>query len=94
MPILDALTRGIPVVALDSTVNRELLSLTGSDGLFLVKEHSEMRAVVERLLVSRASGSAPADRGPGGTSPATTRARSRSCWRAIWTWSCFAEDGI
>jgi GT2 family glycosyltransferase/glycosyltransferase involved in cell wall biosynthesis len=50
MPVLDALARGIPVVALDSTVNRELQSLTGSDEVFLVQEHSEMRAIVARLL--------------------------------------------
>ena len=50
MPILDAVARGIPVVALDTAVNREVRSVAGGSGLFLVRDHGEMRPVVSRII--------------------------------------------
>ena len=50
LPILDAIGRGIPVVALDTAVNRELRQLTGDVLLTLVGDHREMRVAVSNLL--------------------------------------------
>jgi GT2 family glycosyltransferase len=50
MPIVDALARGIPVVALETAVNLELRSLFPSSQLFLVTEHREMRSVVSAII--------------------------------------------
>jgi hypothetical protein len=49
LPIIDAIARDIPVVALDNAVNREVRSLTGP-GLFLVQDHAEMREIVSGFL--------------------------------------------
>jgi GT2 family glycosyltransferase len=53
LPILDAVGRGIPVVALDMAVNRELRQLTGDALLTLVSDHRGMRAAVSNLLKAR-----------------------------------------
>jgi glycosyltransferase involved in cell wall biosynthesis len=50
LPILDAVARGRPVVALDMAVNRELRQLTGDALLTLVSDHREMRTAVANLL--------------------------------------------
>jgi glycosyltransferase involved in cell wall biosynthesis len=50
IPIVDAAARGIPVVALDTAVNREVRSVTGNSHFFLVRDHGEMRSVVSRIL--------------------------------------------
>lgn len=50
IPIVDAVARGIPVVALDSEVNQEVRSVTGDSHLFLVRDHGEMRSVVSRII--------------------------------------------
>ena len=52
IPILDAVARGIPVVALDSAVNREVRGMIGSHLLTLVGDHHEMRTAVSDLLKS------------------------------------------
>ena len=56
LPILDAVGRGIPVVALDMAVNRELRQLTGDALMTLVSDHREMRAAVSHLLKARPVG--------------------------------------
>jgi GT2 family glycosyltransferase len=50
IPIIDAVARGIPVVALDTAVNREVRHLIDSHLLYLAKDHAEMRATVEALI--------------------------------------------
>lgn len=50
MPIVDAIARGLRVVALDSAVNQEIRALTDSDYLVLVKDHTEMRSAVSNIL--------------------------------------------
>jgi GT2 family glycosyltransferase len=50
IPIVDAVARGIPVVALDTAVNREVRQLVGAHLLYLAKDHGEMRAIVEALI--------------------------------------------
>lgn len=50
IPIVDAVARGIPVVALDTAVNREVRQLVGSSHLHLVEDHGEMRAAVHALI--------------------------------------------
>ncbi|HEV3061185.1 MAG TPA: glycosyltransferase [Vicinamibacterales bacterium] len=52
IPIVDALARGIPVVALDNAVNREVQRITDSSRLFLVKDHGELRSVVSAIVGS------------------------------------------
>jgi hypothetical protein len=52
IPIVDALARGIPVVALDNAVNREVQRITDSSHLFLVRDHGELRAVVSAIVGS------------------------------------------
>jgi GT2 family glycosyltransferase len=49
MPIVDAVARRLPVVAMDSAVNRELQQQAGSS-LVLVQDYAEMRTVVAELL--------------------------------------------
>ena len=61
LPILDAIGRGIPVVALDTAVNREVRQLTGDALLTLVGDHREMRVAVSNRLKAP-SGSPPAQR--------------------------------
>ena len=51
IPIIDAAARGIPVVALDTAVNREVRELVGRH-LHLVKDHGEMRAAVHALIAN------------------------------------------
>ena len=50
MPIVDALAKGIPVVAIDSVVNQEVRSVVGDRNLFLVPDHQEMRSIVARIV--------------------------------------------
>jgi GT2 family glycosyltransferase len=50
IPIVDAVARGIPVVALDTAVNQEVRSVTGNSHLFLVRDHGEIRSVVSRII--------------------------------------------
>ena len=50
IPIVDALARGIPVVALDNAVNREVRDVTGGGRLVLVKDHTELRATVAAIM--------------------------------------------
>ena len=61
LPILDAIGRGIPVVALDTAVNREVRQLTGDALLTLVGDHREMRVAVSNRLQAP-SGSPPGQR--------------------------------
>lgn len=51
IPLVDAVARGIPVVALDTAVNREVRQLIGKSHLHLAKDHAEMRGIVQALLV-------------------------------------------
>jgi GT2 family glycosyltransferase len=62
IPIVDAVARGIPVVALDTAVNREVRTLIGNNHLFLAKDHAEMRAIVSALV--REGPVAPIPEGP------------------------------
>lgn len=50
MPVVDALARGVPVIALDTAVNRELLAHTSSSGLVLVADHAQLRAAATEVL--------------------------------------------
>ena len=50
IPIVDTVARGIPVVALDTAVNREVRELIGGHLLYLAKDHGEMRGLVEALI--------------------------------------------
>jgi GT2 family glycosyltransferase len=60
IPIVDAVARGIPVVALDTAVNREVGSTIGNRHLFLVKHPGEMRSVVSRIISEPAVATASA----------------------------------
>ena len=46
IPIMDAIARGIRVVAMDTAYNREIRALADPARLFLVKDHGELRPVV------------------------------------------------
>jgi GT2 family glycosyltransferase len=59
LPIIDALARGIPVVALDTEVNREVLALTCASRLVLVPDHSQLRPAVASLLGKSSASSEP-----------------------------------
>jgi glycosyltransferase involved in cell wall biosynthesis len=50
IPVVDAVARGVPVVALNTEVNREVRSLTGDHGTFLVEDFDEMRLAVSRII--------------------------------------------
>src|SRR5205814_1885173 len=50
LPIVDAIASGIPVVALNTAVNRELRSLTDASRLFLVNDLGELRSLVGKLI--------------------------------------------
>jgi GT2 family glycosyltransferase len=50
IPVVDAVTRGLPVVALDTEVNREVRSLTGDGATFLVRDFDEMRSTVSTII--------------------------------------------
>jgi glycosyltransferase involved in cell wall biosynthesis len=60
IPVVDAVTRGLPVVALDTEVNREVRSLTGESSTFLVKDFEEMRSAVSRIISGPPPAAAPA----------------------------------
>jgi hypothetical protein len=47
---VDAIARGLRVVALDTAVNQEVSRLTDGNYLVLVKDHREMRSAVSRIL--------------------------------------------
>ena len=50
LPVLDSLALGRPVVALDTEMNRELKTLTGSENLHLIATHAELRSEVTKVL--------------------------------------------
>jgi hypothetical protein len=50
LPIVDAIARGLRVVALDTAVNREIGSVTRSSDLLLITDHTELRPTVARIL--------------------------------------------
>ena len=56
IPLVDAVARGIPVVALDTAVNREVRQLIGKSHLHLAKDHAEMRGIVQALLAEPPAG--------------------------------------
>jgi GT2 family glycosyltransferase len=56
IPIADAVALGIPVVALDTQVNREVRCVTGDSHLSLVSDHQEMRSVVSDVIAKPPSG--------------------------------------
>ena len=52
MPIVDAIARGIPVVALDTAVNHEIRSVTDGGRLFLVTDFGQLRSVVSNIVAN------------------------------------------
>jgi GT2 family glycosyltransferase len=55
VPVVDAIARGLPVVALDTAANREVRASAAENSLVLVKDYDELRTAVAKILRERLS---------------------------------------